>query len=135
MAFAPEQHFMIGPLTSGSAGMVNLEVTGDTNDYTAPHYVFKPYTKQITLGDGTVRGAGWTYAEWTWDVISQIQREWLRTFCTGQSSEVMIQMPTMDAIDSDKIFSAVMIWPIDSEQHDAHRRMQFVIKFQRMIQQ
>lgn len=123
---------MIGPLASGSGGMLNVEVDGSGN-YSAPNYTFKPYSKQIQVGDGTVRGAGWTVGTWVWDVMTDTQRDWLRTYIPAQSAELYIQTHTMDYNVTPNIYTCVGVWPIDTETHDATRRMKFEIKFQRMV--
>jgi hypothetical protein len=129
MPFTPQQSFMIGPYTSGSAAMTNLEVDGSGN-YSPPNVRWKKYSKQVQLGDATVRGAGWTECEWTWEVMTRTQRDWLRAFCTGQSSEVWIKTIQFDNTDAYQVYHAVMVWPIESEERDAHRRMKFTLKFQ-----
>lgn len=131
MAYVPTQGFMIGPYASGSAAMVNLESAGTPPDYVPPHFTFVKFTKPITLGDGTVRGSGWTTVTWHWDVITMKQRDWLRTYCTGQSSEVWMRTLQTDNAEAYVTYRAVMVWPIQNEVHDAHRRMSFDIKFQR----
>jgi len=117
---------------SGSAALVNIEVTRDAALYSQPKFTYKPYSKQIVLGDGSVRGAGWAVASWSWDVMSRTQRDWLRAYCTGQSSDVWIRTKTLDSSDAYVVRRAVMIWPIDSEEHDVTRRTKFEIKFQNL---
>lgn len=104
-----------------------------TTPVTPPKSIFRPFSLQIPLGDGTVRGAGWATAIWHWDVLSRAERDMLRTFCTGQSASVWIQTRTMDTADSYAVYSAVMVWPIVSEERDTGRRMRFDIEFRKLV--
>jgi hypothetical protein len=132
-AFVPQQGFMIGVDASGSGAMVNLEVDGRSDVYSAPHWTFTPYSKPTVRGDGVVLGLGWATATWDWGIASQVQRDWLRTYCPGMSSVVLIRTQVMDNAEEFRIFHAVMIWPVDAEEHDVRRRPKFTIKFQRLI--
>jgi hypothetical protein len=84
------------------------------------------------MGDGSVRGAGWATAEWSWDVMTRTQRDHLRAFIPAQSAEVWIQTKTFDSSDAYAVFRAMAIWPTDSEDADATRRVKFTIKFQKL---
>jgi hypothetical protein len=131
MAFTPQQDFMIATYASGSAALTNLEVDG-TGNYSAPKFSFKPYSQQIVMGDGTVRGAGWATAEWSWDVMTATQRAWLRQFIPAQSAELWIKTRTFDSPTTGLVFRAVGIWPIASEEQDVRRPVKFQITFQRL---
>jgi hypothetical protein len=131
MTFTPQQDFSICTFASGSGALQNLEVDGSGN-YSAPRWTFKPSSKPVQLGDGSVRGAGWATAEWTWDIMTTTQRDWLRAFIPGQSAEVWIKTRTMDSITSGTVFRAIAVWPIESEERDVRRPVKFTIKFQRL---
>jgi hypothetical protein len=133
MAFLPQQQFMIGVDASGSGAMVNLEISGDSVTWSPPHWTYHPYSKPTIRGDGTVMGLGWATATWDWGIIGEMQRDWLRVYCPGMSSRVLIKTQVMDNAEEYRVFHAVMIWPIDAEEHDAHRRPKFTIKFQQLI--
>lgn len=105
-----------------------------TTPLTAPKSTFHPYSQMIPLGDGTVRGSGWPTAEWRWGFLSRAQRDQLRQFCTGASAAVEIRTKTMDSADSYKYFHAVMVWPVESEERDAGRRIDFVVRFQKLVE-
>ena len=132
MSYTPQYLFKIAALASGSAALVNVEVDG-TGNYTAPKWEYYPNSQELVLGDGTVRGGGWATAQWHWDVMTEVQRDWLRTFCPGQSAEVYIQTPMTDNAEALGIFYAVMIWPTLKEQHVATRRLDHLIRFQHLI--
>jgi hypothetical protein len=131
MPFVPQQLFCIAPYSSGSAALTNLEVDG-SGTYSAPHFAYKPYSKLVNLGDGSVRGAGWATAVWHWDVLTETQRDWLRIYIPYQSAEVWIKTRTMDNTEEYKVFRGIAVWPTQEEEHDAHRRVRFEIKFQRL---
>ncbi len=131
MAFIPQTSYAIAAYASGSAAVQNVEADGSGN-YAAPKFLWKPYTKPTVLGDGTVRGAGWAEVVWSWDVMTETQRNWLRAFCPAQSADVWIKTPTFDNSGAFVTYHAVMVWPTDSEERDAKRRVKFQIKFQRL---
>lgn len=96
-----------------------------------PKHTFVSYSRLDQLGNGMVRGGGWMKAEWRYGFVTQAQRDMLRTFCTGASSEVFIRTRKNDTVGAFVTYKAVMIWP-DEEETDAGRRMDFIIKFQRL---
>lgn len=100
----------------------------------APKSTFHLYSQLIPLGDGTVRGSGWPTAEWRWGILTRAQRDQLRSIITGASVAVDLRTRTMDSTDSYKYYHAVAVWPIDSEERDAGRRVDFVIKFQKLVE-
>lgn len=122
------QQYMIG---STQVGMTNLESL--TTPVHPPKSSFVPYTTGYDLGDGSVRGSGWVAATWTWNVISQAERDQLRIFCTGASANVFIKTRCNDSNDAYKTYQAVMIWP-QEEARDARRRTSFVIQFRALIE-
>lgn len=130
MAYTPDKDIQICTYASGSSGLQNVEVDGS---YPPPRWSFKPYSQQITMGDGTVRGSGWPTAEWTWDIISAAQRAWLRVFIPGQSADLYIRTRTPDSPGTGLVFRCVGIWPIESEELDFKRSVKFTIAFQRMV--
>jgi hypothetical protein len=132
MTFTPQQSFMLGTLAAGFAALANLEVDG-SGEYVAPHPTYIPYSKQNALVDGRVRGGGWATLDWTFSICTQVQRDWLRAFCTEQSSEVMLRTSVMDSAEQYLYFTGVMVWPTLKEEHDAGRRPNLVIHFQRLV--
>lgn len=133
MTFVPQQSFMLGLLTGGTGGLVNLEVDG-SGQYVAPHPVFIPYSKQNQLVDGNVRGGGWPTLDWNFPICTQVQRDWLRVYCPGMSAEVYLRTTIMDSAEAYAYFQGVMVWPVDKEEHDAGRRPNLVIHFQRLVE-
>jgi hypothetical protein len=131
MAFIPQEEFAIAAYSTPMPTLVNLEVD-ESGLYAPPHYGYKPFSKPITNGAGLVIGMGWATAEWYWDVITQTQRDWLRTYIPGASAELWIRTRTHDNTQEYKNFRCVGVWPVDSEEHDVTRRVKFTIKFQRL---
>jgi hypothetical protein len=126
--------YELGFTTSGSS--TNLELM--TVPVSPPKSTYHPYSKQLILGDGSVRGGGWPTATWSWDVITTTERDQLRLYCTGQSSTVKVRTRTMDTSDSYQTFTGTMIWPIDKEERDGpsmgvHTRKDFVLTFQNLV--
>lgn len=119
--------FAIG-LTSGS-DLLLLSVRGIDD----PKSTFHPYSQSIQLGDGTVRGAGWPTATWTWKMLNQTMRDLLRVLIPAQSAVVYITTRTLDNASAYATYKATAIWPIEEEYLDATRRPDFVIKFQALV--
>lgn len=117
-------NFMIG---TSLVGMTDLMALSRLVAY--PKSTFVPWSKPVTLGDGTVRGLGWKTIEWSWKIISPAQVEKLRSFCSGASAEVYI-VSRQNVADAFMAYKAVMIWP--QEERDFLRRTDFTIKFQRL---
>lgn len=118
--------YKIATEAAGVGGLTNVESLA--TPVPAPKSTFEEYLEQVQLGDGTVRGAGWMTATWHWDVLSQAQRNQLRTYCTGASEVVYIRTRKNDSSDAYANYKAVMIWP--SEEKTAGRRLDFTLRFQ-----
>lgn len=116
-------------LTATRVRLANLET--DLGLPAPRGYPFANYSQPITLGDGSVRGAGWKTVDWTWDFLSRAHRDILRAYCPGASAEVVIRTRTVDSADSYAYYRAQMIWP-QAEDPQAGRRLDFTLKFQRM---
>jgi len=122
------QQYMIG---STLETMTNLESLNPPVH--PPKSAFVPYSVPLDLGDGRVRGAGWSSATWTWNVIRQAERDKLRGYCSGASAAVYIKTRCNDSSDLYKIYQCQMIWP-QEEARDASRRTSFVIQFRALIE-
>lgn len=108
---------------------VGMENLGDlTPPVPEPKSNFQDDSQRITLGNGDVRGAGWTTAEWRWTFITRAQRDELKTFCAGASADIFIRTRNNDTIDAYQYYTAVMIWP-QNEEKSYSKRMDFVIRF------
>jgi hypothetical protein len=134
------------PLTSYKIGTTVLGLQyleSLTQPVRPPRFTYQPYSKQLTLGDGSVRGGGYPWATWHWDLLGAKERDQLRTFCSGASAWIYIQTrvntntttPT-PAIDIYKVFYALMIWPNPEGERDmGGYHKDFEIKFQAMVVQ
>jgi len=119
--------FKIGT-TSG--GLVLLSAL--TPPVMRPKSTFSPYATVVELGDGSKRGIGSPVATWHWDFLPQAQRDVLRTYCPGVSSEVFIQTYTKDGGTIPKRFSCRMHWPVTEEETQTSRALDFRIDFTQM---
>lgn len=126
---APLYNFSIGTTL---VGITNIESL--TTPVTPPKSTFKPYADQRDLSSLKTRGLGAPVAKWTWTILARAERDQLRTFCTGSSAAVFIRTRTNDSSDSFKYFSAVMVWPTQSEELDARRRVNFEIEFRGLVE-
>lgn len=107
-------------------GMANVESLA--TPLPAPKSSFLPYSKYLSLGDSTIRGSGWAAASWRFGFLTRAQRDQLKTFCSGASASVYIQMRKNDTSDAYQVYTAVMIWPPVEEKH-AGKRLDFNLEF------
>ena len=110
-------------------GMENLEDL--TVAVPAPKSDFDYFSKYLDLISGRVRGAGWMPGEWRWTYLTRAQRDQLKTFCSGASSDVYIRTRKNDTIDAYEYYTAIMIWP-KNEDKSYSRRLDFVIEFRNL---
>lgn len=115
--------FSIGTSIGAMTNLEQLEVP-----LLAPHAIFKPYQKLVTLGDLSAKGIGYPSAVWTWGVLTDVQRDQLREFCSAESAEVYITTPTNDNQSEYKTFLGKMVWPPE-EENDADARVGFSVAF------
>jgi hypothetical protein len=128
-----EYEYCIGTSSGSMANLEEMSVSGSSCPIYAPKGTYQPYSDQVVLVSGLVRGLGYPKASWNWSIIPQNQRDALRQFCPGQSANVYIKTKTMDSKDSYETFSAVMIWPTQTEERDTGRRINFTIEFRFMV--
>lgn len=119
-----EYSFMIG---TAYATLTNLEAL----NIPAPRSIWRPYAALADLSDKTVRGLGSPVVVWEWGFLTQAQRDALRTYCTGASSNVWIKTQTMDSAAAYVYYSGVMIWP-EQEDYAASRRLNFTLIFRQL---
>lgn len=118
-----------GQAVSGYS-MQNLETALSV---AAPKSSYQPYSTQLDLGDGSVRGAGWPEAEWRWGYLTQAQRDALRDYVSGAGAAVAIYTETNEDSDAFAFFLAQAIWP-PQETKDATRRIPFVLRFRALVE-
>ncbi len=101
-----------------------------------PKTEFRFYSKQLDLGSGLKRGAGWPITTWTYGFLTQAQRDQLRTFCTGASAEVYITTRARDTESESlfKTYKAVMTWP-EIEEYRNSRRLDIIFSFTHLEEQ
>lgn len=124
--------YQIG-LTSGSmVKLENIVISGSAVPVSYPKSTFMPYSDEVDMVSGLVRGVGYPRASWIWGVITREERDALRTFCPGKSAWVYIRTKTMDTADSYHTYRAVMVWDTQQEQRDTQRRINLKIEFRVM---
>lgn len=111
---------------TSAANIASLEDLGIPLPSRAP---FHPYSKSLELGDGSVRGAGWSTCQWRFTYLTQVQRATLKSYCSGKSASVYIRTQVNDG--SFAVYSAVMIWP-DETQPKATYSQDFVLEFRNL---
>lgn len=121
--------FKIGTFAGGVGAITNLESLA--TPVTPPRWFYRGDVERRKLASGLIRSLGLPVAEWRWGVISQAQRDMLRTFCSGASAQVYIRTKTNNSSDAYANFLAMMVWP-EEEEVDASRRLDFVIRFDRL---
>lgn len=70
--------------------------------------------ERTTVASGAARDLGWMSAEWLFPLLTDAQRDQLRTFCTGASATVYIRTQDVDAVYRN--YQAVLVWPDDEER-------------------
>jgi hypothetical protein len=93
--------------------MTNVESLDTPLD--PPRHTFRPYSQAISLGDGSVRGGGWSVATWRWGFMSQAQYNAFKSaYCSGKSASVYINT-WIDADADYTTFTAILIWPDEGD--------------------
>lgn len=124
-------NFKIG---TSVAGLVTLDAL--TTRVPDPQTSFQFYSQILDLGSGLKRGVGYSRTTWTYGYLTQDQRNQLRAFCTGASTEIYITTRSRDEVSNTlfKTYKAVMTWP-EQEEYRNGRRLDFVISFTRLEEQ
>lgn len=122
------ENYAIGTTYGGLTNLANL--TTPVN-YPKSHPL--PYAETKTLGDYTERGIGAPNTVWHWAVLTQAMRDQLRTFCPGASASVYITTRSLENDGLFRTYTAIMVWPSQSEEYDAKHRTGFDIIFRGMV--
>ena len=124
--------FKIGTTLVGMTALESLTTPVDL-----PQWEYFPYSKMVTLGDGSSRGLGTPKVFWRFPMLDVDQLDQLRTFCAGASAEVFIRTKIYD--DTYVSFAATMIWPVAKD--GAHKtsfqgfRADLAIEFRNLVAQ
>jgi len=116
---------------SNPPGLHNLETL--PVPVTPPKSTFSPYSDVVELGDGNIKGIGARKATWHWDYLPLEMRNKLREYCTDTSNRVYITTYIKDNNMELTTFSAIMIWPVSSEESYSRRLLDFTIEFKELI--
>ena len=126
----PSYNYEIG---TADDNLVNVEALLTTfPGMPAPKSSYSEFSEKLELGDGSVKGVGWSEAEWRWGFLTQAQRDILRPYCTVASSTVYIRTRRNDNSDEYVYKTGVVIWPEGEEDKDAGRRLDFVLRFRKL---
>ena len=130
------QSFEIGTST---AAMVNVETVllagSSTKQIKPPKSTLTLYSQPVELADGLRRGAGWTAATWTWESLENTERDKLRAYCTGASTNIYIKTRGVETTDAFVTYSGVMIWPQTEERETGphFNRRAFTVECRKLI--
>lgn len=116
--------FAIGTTLAGMQALSAMSIP-------APQTTYRPYSIDVRLGDGLVRGMGFPVATWHWGFLSAAQRDALKAYCAGQSAQVYIRTPKDDLNFND--YQAVMVWPTE-EDRVAGRALDVTLEFHRLVE-
>lgn len=120
MAYA----YQLGATEPGMDYLYNLGIV-------APKSEFRPFSKNVVLGNGIKKGLGFPVAIWHWDYVTKDQRDNIRAFIDGLSSEVYFATRIED--DSYVSFRGVMTWAEEEEKY-AGRRFDLTVEFTHLIE-
>jgi len=117
--------FEIGTTLVGMTNLVDLTVRVEP-----PRSQYFPYSRTVTLGNGTKRGLGAPMAVWGFALLTLEERNQLKEFCDGASAEVYIRTKLNEDTYAD--FSATMIWPDEEERWYGEKR-NMTITFRNLV--
>ena len=113
---------------------LNVWSTPYGSPVTRPHWAFQNGAGVKDLDDGSQRIVGLPKAQWHWDVITDDERNALRTFCPGVSAQVYISTYNNDDVDNCHTYAAEMQWPIEKgEVVEATQRTGFDLNFINLV--
>ena len=116
-----------GAVVYTGVNMVNVEDL--STPIPAPKSTFIEYSRVINLGDGSIRGMGWSTAAWRFGFLTTGQRDQLRTFCSLASNDVYIRSRKNDTDSAYQYYECQLVWPIGQEDKDHGFRLDFVAEF------
>lgn len=97
-----------------------------------PRQLYKPYSRILSLDDGTEKGTGWAVSEWYWAYLSDAEWTVLRTYCGGLSGEVYVR--TLDEELNWHTYRAIMVMPTEPPDVENDARMKVLVMFKLLEQ-
>lgn len=130
------EDYAIGTSFAGLTLLTDLDVysTPYGSPVTRPHWAFQD-GGVIDLDDGSQRVIGLPKAQWLWNIITDDERNALKTFCPGVSAEVYISTYNNDDVDEVHNYRCTMLWPVEKgEIVQATQRTDFEISFVNLVE-
>ncbi len=119
--------FKIGTSLVGMAYLGSL-----TTPVPAPLVDPENWAETIPLESGADLAAGPASVTWRFPLLSQAQRDQLKTFCTGASATVYIRTRTNSSTYAN--YQTIMRWP-KTEKHDHGWFLDTIIQFDFLVAQ
>lgn len=121
--------YSISTLAAGVSGLLPLSALGIPFPADDP----QPYSVELPLGDGGVRGLGWVTTRWHWGFVTVEQWNALRAYCPEKSSDVVIRTYNVNDKRTWTNYSAKMIWPTEG-MFTAQTMLDFTILFRALVE-
>jgi hypothetical protein len=122
-------NFSIATSAAGVSGLLPLSALGVPWPADNP----LPYSVELPLGDGGVRGLGWQTTQWHWGFLTIAQWNALRVYCPSKSADVVIRTHDVDDKQAWTNYSAKMIWPTGG-MFGAQITQDFTLLFQALVE-
>lgn len=123
--------YKIATAAAGVSGLTLLSALGVTFPASDP----SPYSVELPLGSGGVRGLGWATVRWHWGVYTVEEWDALRAYCPEKSADVVIRTLDVDDNQAWTNYSAVMVWPTGRPWFVHGRKAQdLTILFQALVE-
>lgn len=120
-------------------GLVDLDTLLNFAGSADPDWSFQPYSRSITLGNGIIKGVGYSIAKWRWNAIDDVSRETLQEFVgSSLSAPVFITTPVSQTYLGEiiyKDFQAIMHWPDAEEDFQTTYVLGLFITFSHLVEQ
>lgn len=98
-----------------------------------PEWTYNEESEVVGALGGLSVGRGYASATWHFSVLTNEQRDVLRSFCPGVSAEVYFETPSNEIdLSSNEVFIqalAVMHWPTGEEDHQVNKMMGLDLTF------
>ncbi len=122
--------FKIGTTLEGITALADL-----TTPLPDPQWEYFPYSKLVSLGDGSARGLGMAKVIWKFPLLEVEQIDELRTLCPEASGEIYFRSKIYD--DTFVSFAGTVVWPVAKD--GSHKfngvRAELTLEFRNLVEQ